>query len=83
MMKNQAYAYNGVLGGKTGYTEAAGNTLVTYAKNDNTYLVSVVLQSVNGAYSDTKALLDYGFNNFSRTAVKRSSIKNNKTSSSG
>ena len=70
MMKNQAYAYNGVLGGKTGYTEAAGNTLVTYAKNDNTYLVSVVLQSVNGAYSDTKALLDYGFNNFSRTAVK-------------
>ena len=70
MMKNQAYAYNGVLGGKTGYTEAAGNTLVTYAKNDNTYLVSVVLQSVNGAYSDTKALLDYGFNNLSRTAVK-------------
>ena len=53
-MKNQAYAYNGVLGGKTGYTEAAGNTLVTYAKNDNTYLVSVVLQSVNGAYSDTR-----------------------------
>ena len=70
MMKSQAYAYDGVLGGKTGYTEAAGNTLVTYAKNDNTYLVSVVLQSVNGAYSDTKALLDYGFNNFSRTAVK-------------
>ena len=64
MMKSQAYAYDGVLGGKTGYTEAAGNTLVTYAKNDNTYLVSVVLQSVNGAYSDTRALLDYGFNNF-------------------
>lgn len=70
MMKNQAYAYNGVLGGKTGYTEAAGNTLVTYAKNDNTYLVAVVLQSVNGAYADTANLLDYGFNNFSRTAVK-------------
>ena len=65
MMKNQTYAYDGVLGGKTGYTEAAGNTLVTYAKNKNTYLVSVVLQSVNGAYSDTKALLDYGFGNFS------------------
>ena len=70
MMKNQAYAYNGVLGGKTGYTEAAGNTLGTYAKNDNTYLVAVVLQSVNGAYADTANLLDYGFNNFSRTAVK-------------
>lgn len=70
MMTGQTYAYDGVLGGKTGYTEAAGNTLVTYAKNDNTYLVSVVLQSVNGAYADTKALLDYGFSNFSRTAAK-------------
>ena len=70
MMQNQTYAYDGVLGGKTGYTEVAGNTLVTYARNDNTYLVAVVLQSVNGAYSDTKALLDYGFNNFSRSALK-------------
>ena len=47
MMSGQTYAYDGVLGGKTGYTEAAGNTLVTYAKNDNTYLVAVVMQSVN------------------------------------
>ena len=70
MMSGQTYAYDGVLGGKTGYTEAAGNTLVTYAKNGNTYLVSVVMQSVNGAYSDTKALLDYGFNNFSRSRIK-------------
>ena len=70
MMSGQTYAYAGVLGGKTGYTEAAGNTLVTYAKNDNTYLVAVVMQSVNGAYSDTKALLDYGFNNFSRSKIK-------------
>ena len=70
MMSGQTYAYDGVLGGKTGYTEAAGNTLVTYAKNDNTYLVAVVMQSVNGAYSDTKALLDYGFNNFSRSKIK-------------
>ena len=66
MMEGQAYAYNGVLGGKTGYTEAAGNTLVTFAKNDNTYLVSVVLKSINGAYADTAALLNYGFDNFQR-----------------
>lgn len=26
--------------------------------------------SINGAYSDTKSLLDYGFDNFSRAAVK-------------
>lgn len=70
MMNGQAYAYDGVFGGKTGYTEAAGNTLVTFARRGNMYLVSVVMQSINGAYSDTKSLLDYGFNNFSRSAIK-------------
>ena len=70
MMSGQAYAYDGVFGGKTGYTEAAGNTLVTFARRGNMYLVSVVMQSINGAYSDTKSLLDYGFNNFSRSAIK-------------
>lgn len=69
MMSGQAYAYDGVFGGKTGYTEAAGNTLVTFARRGNMYLVSVVMQSINGAYSDTKSLLDYGFNNFSRSAI--------------
>lgn len=70
MMSGQAYAYDGVFGGKTGYTEAAGNTLVTFARRGNMYLVSVVMQSINSAYSDTKSLLDYGFNNFSRSAIK-------------
>lgn len=28
------------------------------------------MKSINGAYADTAALLDYGFNNFTRTAVK-------------
>lgn len=73
MMSGQAYAYDGVLGGKTGYTEAAGNTLVTFARRGNMYLVAVVMQSVNGAYSDTKSLLDYGFDNFSRTAMREKS----------
>lgn len=70
MMEGQQYAYDGVLGGKTGYTEAAGNTLVTYARRGNMYLVAVVMQSINGAYSDTASLLDYGFNNFTRSAVR-------------
>ena len=70
MMEGQQYAYEGVLGGKTGYTEAAGNTLVTFARRGNLYLVAVVMKSVNGAYSDTAALLDYGFNNFTRSAVQ-------------
>ena len=49
MMSGRDYAYDGVLGGKTGYTTAAGNTLITYAKRGNMTLVAVVMNSVNGA----------------------------------
>ena len=40
MMAGRDYAYDGVLGGKTGYTDAAGATLVTYAKRGNMLLVT-------------------------------------------
>lgn len=66
MMEGKDYAYEGVLGGKTGYTIAAGNTLVTYAKRGSMTLIAVVLQSVGGAFGDTQVLLDYGFNSFKR-----------------
>lgn len=66
MMEGQSYAYDGVLGGKTGYTTNAGNTLVTYAKRGNSILLAVVLNSINGAFPDTTSLLDYGFGNFEK-----------------
>ncbi|MBQ0000417.1 MAG: D-alanyl-D-alanine carboxypeptidase [Clostridiales bacterium] len=69
MLPGGSYAYEGALGGKTGYTIAAGNTLVTFAKRDNKVLVSVVLQSVGGGYEDTAALLNYGFDNFDRISL--------------
>ncbi len=58
--------YEGCLGGKTGYTEKAGNTLVTYAERDGRRLVCVLLADVSiiAQYTDTKLLLDYGFDNF-------------------
>lgn len=69
MMEGKEYAYSGVLGGKTGYTIAAGNTLVTFAKRGNMVLVTAVLNSIGGGYSDTAALLDYGFNQFERISM--------------
>ena len=56
---------NDVIAGKTGFTNEAGNTLVTVAKRGDVELICVVLKS-NGAnlYSDTNILLDYGFDNF-------------------
>ena len=53
--------YPGVVGGKTGYTSLAGNTLVTYAERDGVRLIAVIMKSRSTHYADTKALLDYGF----------------------
>lgn len=53
--------YPGVIGGKTGYTSAAGNTLVTCAEKNGVRLIAVVMKSKSTHYADTKALLDYGF----------------------
>lgn len=53
--------YQGIIGGKTGYTSLAGNTLVTCAEKNGTRLVAVVMKSSQTHYQDTKAMLDYGF----------------------
>ncbi len=70
MYPNKEYAYEFVTWGKTGYTVAAGSTLVTCAKNDGLDLVCVVMRGDNPAhYEDTTKLLDYGFENFKKITV--------------
>lgn len=65
MIKNTAYHYEGCTGGKTGFTDEAQSTLVTFAEQDNLKLVCVVLEEKgNQKYEDTIKLFDYGFNNF-------------------
>ncbi len=53
--------YPGMVGGKTGYTSKAGNTLVTCVEQNGVRLVVVVMKASGTHYTDTKALLDYGF----------------------
>ncbi|MCL2865234.1 MAG: D-alanyl-D-alanine carboxypeptidase [Lachnospiraceae bacterium] len=54
-----------VTGGKTGFTNQAGTTLVTTADNETMQLVAVVLHDYGvQVYNSTAALLDYGFDNF-------------------
>ena len=66
MIQEGEHYYEGCLGGKTGYTVKAGNTLVTYAERNSMRLVCVVLKGTTEYYNDTKNLLDYGFNNFEK-----------------
>lgn len=70
MYPNKDYAYEPVTWGKTGYTIAAGNTLVTCARNNGLDLICVVMKSENpDHYTDTRKLFEYGFNNFKKINV--------------
>lgn len=62
--KGSQYLYDYAIGGKTGYTEAAGHTLVTYAEKDGMLLICVIMNSANTQYEDTRTLFDYCFENF-------------------
>lgn len=61
------YYYEYCEGGKTGYTNDALNTLVTWSKKGDTELICV-LMNCNGAantYTDSKAIYEYCFKNYS------------------
>ena len=64
LKKSNAAYYPGIIGGKTGYTSLAGNTLVTCAEKEGLKLICVVLNGHQTHYTDTKLLLDFGFDNF-------------------
>lgn len=62
---NGEIPYEGILGGKTGYTDQARQTLVTCAERNGMKLVCVVFKEESpDQFSDTVELFDYGFNNF-------------------
>jgi len=57
-------------GGKTGFTNQAGTTLVTTADNGELQFVAVVLHDYGvEAYNGTRAMLDYAFDNFSKVSL--------------
>lgn len=63
--KHSLYYYPEAKGGKTGFTNEALNTLVTFAKKRDTELIVVVLKCAGAQhYVDTKTLFDYGFDNY-------------------
>ena len=68
--KKSTYYYEYCVGGKTGWTTPAGNTLVTYAIKGDKKLICVVLKA-NGkqnAYKDSKTLYNYGFKDVETTS---------------
>ncbi|HHW66679.1 D-alanyl-D-alanine carboxypeptidase family protein [Defluviitalea raffinosedens] len=73
LFNQKAYAnsyYEGCIGGKTGFTNEASHTLVTYAERNGIELIVVTLKSEKQAmYDDTRNLLDYGFDHFEMVTI--------------
>lgn len=57
------WQYDGCIGFKTGYTKAAGRTLVSGATREGGTLIAVTLNDGND-WQDHAALLDYGFETY-------------------
>ncbi|MCR5404996.1 MAG: D-alanyl-D-alanine carboxypeptidase [Butyrivibrio sp.] len=67
---------DGVIGGKTGFTNLARETLVTGAERNGMRLICVVFMEESPAqFTDTVTLLDYGFSNFSLVNVSDSDTR--------
>lgn len=64
------WRYEGCIGLKTGYTEKAGRTLVSAARRDGTTLIAVTLNDPDD-WKDHAALLDYGFETYTRQELVR------------
>ncbi len=59
------YRYEYCTGGKTGYTQAANSTLVTYAEKDGMTLICVIMNAISPSqWKDSINLYNYCFDNF-------------------
>lgn len=71
MLSNSEYYYAACKGGKTGYTDDAGETLVVWAEKNDMQLICVTMGAPDNVtnYKDSIALFDYVFNNYSNTTL--------------
>ena len=71
-------AYDGIVGGKTGYTDVSRQTLVTCAEQNGMKLICVVFKEESPAqFTDTVELFDYGFQNFQVLNISKNEEKFN------
>lgn len=65
--------YDYIIGGKTGYTERAKRTLVTYASKNGMDLVCVTFNSRND-WNEHLSMFDYGYENYKLETIYKSQI---------
>lgn len=78
LVKGRRYAYDPLVGSKTGYTSEARQTLVSAAKKDGLELICVIMKEESPyQFEDTVALFDYGFENFKKVNIADHSDESN------
>jgi len=70
MLPGFKYEYEGFIGGKTGYTQVARQTLVSCAERNGMRLICVVMKEEAPAqFTDTIELFDYAFSSFQKVNI--------------
>ena len=70
LLATREYEYEYLVGSKTGYTDQAGQTLISCAQKDGLKLICVVMNAKRpDQYKDTIALFDFGFSNFTTANI--------------
>ncbi|MCD7751821.1 MAG: D-alanyl-D-alanine carboxypeptidase [Lachnospiraceae bacterium] len=70
LLAGRTYEYEYLVGSKTGYTDMAGQTLVSCAQKDGMRLICVVMNAESPQqYVDTIELFEFGFNNFTTVNI--------------
>lgn len=76
LIPGRKYAYDYLVGCKTGYTNAARSSLVSCAERDGMKLICVVMRDeAPYQYEDTISLFEYGFSNFEKVNVAQTETK--------
>ena len=72
LLPGKTYAYEYLVGSKTGYTANARSNLVSCAQKDGLKLICVVMMEESPQqFKDTISLFDYGFSNFSSLTASK------------
>ena len=72
LLPGKTYAYEYLVGSKTGYTANARSNLVSCAQKDGLKLICVVMMEESPQqFKDTISLFDYGFSNFSSVTASK------------
>ncbi|MDO5702651.1 MAG: D-alanyl-D-alanine carboxypeptidase family protein [Lachnospiraceae bacterium] len=63
--------YDGIIGGKTGYTDLAQSCLATYVERDGRTVIVIALHTMGmeNCYNDTRMLCDFGLDQFENVEI--------------